>query len=83
VSREEGIRRPVALLAVIGVGFVVVGVGLIAAGALADPTRNTLIAFGGIVVVVGGLVVMWTLAEWLGYRRARREAESGLHTDTP
>jgi hypothetical protein len=60
------------LLAIIGGGFVAIGVGLIAAGAIADPNRNTLIAFGGIVVLVGGLVLMWTLAEWLRYRRSAR-----------
>ena len=83
MSRADGVRRPIAWLALIGVGFVVTGAGLIAAGALADPNRNTLMAFGGIVVVVGGLVVMWTFAEWLRYRRARRDAESQPRTDMP
>jgi hypothetical protein len=68
-----------ALLALIGAGFVVAGVVLIVAGAVAEPNRNTLIAFGGIVIVVGGLVAMWTLTEWLSYRRtrgSRREPDS-------
>jgi hypothetical protein len=69
MSGAERVRRPLVLLAVIGAGFLVIGAGLIAAGAIADPNRNTLIAFGGIVVMVGGLVVMWTLAEWIRFRR--------------
>ena len=62
------------LLTLIGVCFLVIGIGLIVAGAVAEPNRNTLIAFGGIVVLVGGMVAMWTLAEWIKYRTAARRS---------
>jgi cytochrome c biogenesis protein CcdA len=73
MNGRERVRRPMLLMMVIGLGFIAIGIGVIAFGAFSHGTRNTLIVFGAVVFMVGGLVSMWTLTEWLKYRAAARQ----------